>query len=182
MKNHILSKNEFEVIFREYYKDLLNYAYTFTGELYHAEEIVQEVFLSFWENRNKTQTIRSIKSYLLGAVKNKSLNLKTRYLNKNNMFTDLESTNFSHESHIDNHYIDLNSAIRQNIKLLPEQCRIIFLMSRFTSFTYAEIAEQLEISVKTVETQMSIALKRLRQALKDNNFVQIILIALSLLL
>ncbi len=161
----MLNKKEIEVIFRTHYKDLLNYAYTFTGNIHFAEEIVQEVFLSVWEQRNKIEIDRSLKNYLMGAVKNKSINLKTRYINKYKQFENIEEYNITASQEIKYDENEFNFQIRESIKMLPQQCRTIFLLSRFTSLTYPEIAKHLDISVKTVETQISLALKKLKHSI-----------------
>ena len=165
----MLSKEEFKAIFNANYKDLLSYAYSYTNSIHHSEEIIQEVFLSFGENRHRKDPINSARSYLFKAVKNKSLNIKTRYINKTESLISTENkeepiSETSFEISTD----ELHQLLRKGLRQLPEQCRRIFLLSRFTSLTYKEIAEHLDVSIKTVETQISIALKKMKQFLLDH--------------
>ncbi len=174
----MLGKTEIETIFRKHYKDLLAFAYTYTNNIHDSEEIVQEVFLSVWEQRKKINIDRSLKNYLMGAVKFKAINFQKRHIkysfeNENHELDIIEELKIN-----DN---NLNRKLRENIKKLPDQCRTIFLLSRFTNLTYAEIASHLNISKKTVETQISIALKKLKQSLVEFYKIEIILCLFTLI-
>lgn len=159
----------FEEIFRKYYQSLCNYANSILKEMDEAEEVVQNLFLSIWEKRNDLEINISLKSYLYRAVHNHCLNrikhLKVReeYQQYAVNFYDASYESVS-QTVMKN---ELETKIEEAIKKLPEQCRLIFRMSRFEELKYHEIAEQLELSPKTVENQIGKALKILRVELAE---------------
>jgi RNA polymerase sigma-70 factor (ECF subfamily) len=162
-------KQAFEQLFREHYAPLCRYAYTFLKGAQEAEEAVQNVFMTVWERRQDLNITTSVKSYLYQMVHNRSLNqikhekVKDAYKQYNQTQINQNSPNASHLT-IQN---ELSARIEEAIEELPEQCRKIFKMSRIDELKYSEIAEILELSVKTVENQMSKALKHLRERLAD---------------
>lgn len=159
----------FEEIFRKYYQSLCNYANSILKEMDEAEEVVQNLFLSIWEKRSDLEISVSLKSYLYRAVHNHCLNrikhLKVReeYQQYAVNFYDASYESVS-QTVMKN---ELEIKIEEAIKKLPEQCRLIFRMSRFEELKYHEIAEQLELSPKTVENQIGKALKILRVELAE---------------
>ena len=159
----------FEEIFRKYYQSLCNYANSILKEMDEAEEVVQNLFLSIWEKRNDLEINISLKSYLYRAVHNHCLNrikhLKVReeYQQYAVNFYDASYESVS-QTVMKN---ELETKIEEAIRKLPEQCRLIFRMSRFEELKYHEIAEQLELSPKTVENQIGKALKILRVELAE---------------
>jgi RNA polymerase sigma-70 factor, ECF subfamily len=165
------NKETFENIFRAYYTDMLNYAFSFTHDITIAEEIVQDIFLSLWENRFQREINPPVKNYLIRAVKNQSINYKTRKLEKSHLFSVVEEKDKIQDVFSIEQPKDVHKLIRKGIQALPPKCQTIFLLSRFTSLTYHEIAEFMDVSVKTVETQMSIALKRMKEFLVDNGIM-----------
>jgi len=159
----------FEETFRKYYQSLCNYANSILKEMEEAEEVVQNLFLSIWEKRNDLEINISLKSYLYRAVHNHCLNrikhLKVReeYQQYAVNFYDASYESVS-QTVMKN---ELETKIEEAIRKLPEQCRLIFRMSRFEELKYHEIAEQLELSPKTVENQIGKALKILRVELAE---------------
>ena len=158
----------FESLFREYYAKLCQHAYGFVKDMDTAEEIVQDFFYNFWKNRESMSFRISMKAYLYQAIKNNSL----KYLEKASVrqryaadvltnTSDENLTNLSNE--LDGR--ELERIINETLKELPERCRQIFLMNRFEGMKYHEIANRLSISVKTVEANMSKALKVFRKKL-----------------
>lgn len=153
-------------LFELYYEELCMYAYKLHENKDTAEEIVQEVFLYLWEKRESVEIKTSAKSYLLKAVKNKSINFfKTRYAKCSFSEIDHNIIATNTENYSKNNFNELSKLTRQAINSLPERCAVIFKLSRNFNMTYKEIAEHLDISVKTVENQMTIALKRIRMYL-----------------
>lgn len=160
-------KEIIKYLFDLYYDDLCIYAYKLIEKQEIAEEVVQDIFIYCWEKRNTITIKSSIKNYLSRAVKNQSINyLKSKYANLS--FEEIDAGDKdSHSSNANGHivYNELSELANEAIKSLPERCGLIFRLSRTFGLTYKEIAEQLNISVKTVENQMIIALKRLREYL-----------------
>ncbi len=159
----------FEEIFRKYYQSLSNYANSILKEMDESEEIVQNLFLGIWEKRADLEITVSLKSYLYRAVHNHCLN-RIKHLKVREEYQQY-ATNFydvSHES-VSNTVMknELEQKIESAIEKLPEQCRIVFSMSRFEELKYHEIAEKLAISPKTVENHIGKALKLLRIELSE---------------
>jgi len=164
-----LNKREFEILFREHFKELAGFANKYVGNVDVAKGIVHEVFMRLWEKREKIDTNQSVKSYLYTGVYNRSLN----YIRDNKKF-DKSAEQGQIPEQKDNWDIsnemeaaEIQAKIDRTLSDLPEKCRRIFEMSRYEELKYKEIAEKLNISVKTVETQMSKALKALRKNLAE---------------
>ena len=134
-----------------------------------AKEIVHEAFLKLWEKRDELDISKSVKSYLYTTVYNRSLN----YIRDNKKFDKTEGKTElleRSESWDQTNYMiasEIEIKINKTLEALPEKCRQIFIMSRYEELKYREIADKLDISIKTVETQMSKALKALRENLAE---------------
>lgn len=167
----IQSGNEsaFEMIFRSYYQPLCRYAYSFLEDKEEAEEIVQSAFITIWEKRKGLDIQTSLKSYLYRMVRNACLNvIKHEKIKQQHVAHELAVTESSYESVTQKVYAtELELKISEAMKALPEQCRLVFQLSRFEELKYQEIADQLQISVKTVENHMGKALKIMREELKE---------------
>lgn len=169
----------FEQLFKSHYKALHSYANMLLKDLDAAEEVVQTMFLRLWEKRHLLDVQTSVKAYLYKCVYNDSLNLMKheQVKNKYQDFT-LHTMNTEHESASNKVELsELQRQLQNALNTLPEQCRIIFQMSRFEELKYKEIAERLGISIKTVENQMGKALKILRLKLVD--FLVLVLLGLA---
>ena len=170
-KGNLNKEEKFELIFRRYFVRLCCFADRYTQSVEESKEIVQEVFLNVWNKRDQLSFDEDIQYYLFRAVKNSCLNL----LQHRRIESDYQAVLHFIYSNQDTKYDylmpveldELNRKIGQAILLLPDECRRIFLLSRDKGLKYAEISAELQISVKTVETQMSRALSRLRIQLKD---------------
>jgi RNA polymerase sigma-70 factor, ECF subfamily len=170
----------YEKLFRHYYQRLCNYSCSLLNDMDEAEETVQQVFLGLWEKRDSLKINISLKSYLYRAVHNTALNRishgKVKQLYADNY---VKTTSDTHtESELERS--ELQKQIQQAISTLPEQCRMVFKLSRFEDMKYSEIATHLNISVKTVENHMGKALKLMREHLKD--YLPFILICMPWLL
>jgi len=157
------------MLFRTYYQPLCNYAYTFVQDRDEAEEIVQSTFLNVWEKRDNLSIHTGVKPYLYAMVRNASLNvLKHEKIKQQHVTMELAVADRSVESVTRTVMAsELETKIYAAMDKLPEQCRLVFKLSRFEELKYSEIAEQLNISIKTVENQMGKALKIMRDQLKD---------------
>lgn len=161
------NKVAFDQLFLEYYSFLCNYAYKFLSEKEASEEVVQDIFFNLWNKREQLEITTSIKSYLFQSVKNKCLTLikhlevREEYKQHNKeIISYYEKQDQSTDS-------ELAEMIDSAINKLPEERQKVFRLSRYEGLKYQEIADHLNISVKTVEAQMSKALRFLREELKD---------------
>ena len=159
----------FEMLFRTYYQPLCKYAFTFVQDRDEAEEIVQSTFLNIWEKRESLSIHTGIKPYLYAMVRNACLNvLKHEKIKQQHATMEMAVAERSVESVARTVMAsELETKIYRAMDLLPEQCRLVFKLSRFEELKYAEIAQQLNISIKTVENQMGKALRIMREQLKD---------------
>lgn len=167
-------KQAFEQLYRAYFRNLCEFAYRYVRIPAVCEEIVQELFLNLWRKRDTLDPDGRCRAYLYKSVRNgaldylKHLEVQREYLNHLALENRMEWESVSMES-ADLEEKDqlqmLNRAIREAIDQLPEQRRMIFLLSREDGLTYQEIADVLNISVKTVETQMGRSLGTLRKLL-----------------
>ncbi len=159
----------FEMLFRTYYQPLCNYAYTFVQDHDDAEEIVQATFLQVWEKREVLEIRTGVKPYLYAMVRNACLNvIKHEKVKQQHVAAEMAMGERSVES-VSRTVMasELESRIHGAMESLPEQCRLVFKLSRFEELKYSEIAEQLNISIKTVENHMGKALRIMREQLKD---------------
>lgn len=160
---------KYEDLFRTYYTSLCYFAQKYISDLDSCKEIVHNVFVTIWEKREEFDFEKSAKSYLFTSVYNRCLN----HLRNQKKFVDggdSSPTDFLSDQSVNQDHLEaaeLESKIWATIDLLPEKCREIFILNRFEEKKYSEIAGQLNISVKTVEAQMSKALRTLREHLKD---------------
>jgi len=170
------------MLFRTYYQPLCNYAYTFVQDRDEAEEIVQSAFLSIWEKREMLEIRTAVKPYLYAMVRNACLNvLKHQKVKLQHAELELAVAERSSESVARTVMAsELEHNIFRAMEALPQQCRIIFKLSRFEELKYAEIAAELNISIKTVENQMGKALKIMREQLKE--YLPLLLILMNGLL
>lgn len=157
------------MLFRTYYKPLCNYAYSFLNDKDEAEEVVQSAFIGVWDKRNSIEIQTSMKSYLYRMVRNSCLNVIKHSNVRKQHVRHAMAGGEPMEENASQFVIsgELEGKIREAMKQLPEQCRLVFQLSRFEELKYSEIADQLNISVKTVENHMGKALKIMRLQLKD---------------
>lgn len=159
----------FEKVFKKYFKALQNYAFTILNDLDVAEEIVQNVFLKIWEKKEKLPIDATVSGYLYKSVYHESLNWLRHEKVK---FSHQQHTLYSMQNETDNaseriRTKQLEEHLQKALNELPEKCRTIFQMSRFDELRYREIAEELGISIKTVESQMGKALSLMRTKLVE---------------
>lgn len=156
----------FELVFNYYYSGLVVYADQIIKDTVISEDIVQSIFMKLWETR-ETIEIRSFRSYFIQCVKNRcidhlrSLQVKQRF---DNRIPEADHLVMDEDLWTKN---ELSELLDRTINELPPRCREIFKMSRYEDLKIAEIADQLKISKRTVETQISKALKILRVKLVD---------------
>lgn len=167
-----LDKPLFEQLFKAHFVHLCNFANQFVKDSDSAKDITQKVFISLWENREKIDPQKSIQSYLFTSVRNRSLNYIRDQKKYRSEILDLGIHDFEMPFEEDNFALsELKEKVAQALNDLPEKCRLVFEMSRFQNMKYKDIAQELDISVKTVEAHMSKALKSLRENLDDYLYI-----------
>lgn len=163
-----VSKTAFEEVFKAHFKALHAYACTLLRVEAQAEELVQQVFYKLWLKKDEVHIRQTLQAYLYQSVYNECLNyLKHQKVRKAHQVHTLHTTAEGQVPDQDMANRELKEKIHEALSRLPEQCRTIFQMSRFEDLKYREIAEQLRLSVKTVENQMGKALKLMRQHLAE---------------
>lgn len=173
-------QSAFEQVFKAYYKNLHAYAFTILKDEMDAEEMVQQVFFKLWDRSESLSFSGSIAAYLYRAVHNESLNFLKHLKVRSNHQLHVVHRMKNEADHGSGKVMskELESRFKAALNELPEQCRTIFQLSRFEEMKYREIADKLDISVKTVENQMGKALKLLR--LKLVEFLPVLFIFLNI--
>lgn len=168
----------FEIFFKLYYAATVRYCTAIVGDNDDSKDIVQKVFISLWRKREKIVITISARAYLYKAVYNASLDFIKHQKVRKKFLDEFKpgSAIAIYQDNITNK--ELHLRIEKAISQLPEQCSRIFIMSRDQNLKYREIAAQLGISEKTVENQMSKALRLIRESLKKYMNSIIILINL----
>lgn len=162
----------FTQIYRQYWKLLFSVAANKLNNLAEAEEVVQDVFADLWKRREEINIRQSLKSYLAAAVKFQVYSLlHKKYRQRQHEQTMQQHTSTSSYSvnAVEEQYDlrMLQAKLQQTTAQLPERCRLVYELSRETGLSNKEIAKSLNISEKTVENQMTKALKHLRTSLKS---------------
>ncbi len=156
----------FEQLFLRYGKGMIIFARRIVKDSDIADNVVQDVFLKVWTHRSTLDPSRNIKTYLYKATRNQAINWLRRKDIERRHAHELHSREDSTMTPEDEwRRKEMRAAIQDAVQQLPERCRLIFSMNRFDRLTYAEIANVLNISVKTVETHMGRALQLLRKRL-----------------
>jgi len=162
----------YEKLFEDLYEPLCRYCFKFVEDIETAEDIVADQFAYVWENWDRLKTYENKQSYLYKAVRNKSINLLLR----NNKFTNTELNEIDQDMEYSEwpspqELLDkkeLEKIIEDAFKKLPDKCRQIFKLSRFAELSNKEIAEKLNIAIKTVEAHNTLAMKRIRLYISEH--------------
>ena len=156
-------------LFRTYFAPLCGVAHRIVQDEAVAKDIVQEVFVRLWTHRRTLRIQQSLMGYLRRSVVNAAIDHGRRhYEQKKASLANAPKEQLASSLHADDQTknADLARLVEVAVSQLPERCRLVFVLSRHEELSYKEIAQRLDISVKTVENQMSKALKMLRQALQ----------------
>lgn len=167
------------MLFKQHYEALCSFVFGMVKDYDTSEEIVQELFVNFWEKRNDIPDNVSIKAYLYRAARNRVLNQIKHIKIKEDfkLFNQEEMSNAEQNTDNQLETSELQKIIAQALNKLPPERKKIFLMSREEGLKYKEIADELNISIKTVENQMGKALSTLRNELSD--YLPAIIIVIS---
>lgn len=161
----------FNQAFEKYYSCLCFYTDKIIHDFDLSRSIVQQVFVDLWIKRENLK-IESLKSYLYQSVRNASLDVLKHKKTELKYLSTLQKTESEQFSDLMEE-AELADKINKAIEHLPEKCREIFVLCRFEELKYAEIASRLNISVKTVEMQICIALKKMRNELAEYQMIQL---------
>ena len=161
-------RNVLKLIFQKHYRDVCKAIYRYVKDQSTVEDIAQDVFIKIWDKRHSLNINTSFGAYLYRMGINEAityLRKQNRRNQKEAKLTFVETTTPSTEEAYLN--AELNQQITRAIETLPPRCQLIFKLSRFEELSYREIAEKLDISIKTVENQMGKALRILRTIMKE---------------
>lgn len=167
--NELQKGNEraFDTVFKQYYKSLCQFSYSLIKDQDTAESLVQEVFVKLWEKRKNLTDIDNLFSYLIGMVRNQSIDFLRKEKTSSKIYNQLrpeKSENTTEEQISKNEF---EEKLLKSIVNLPDRCRTAIEMSRFDGFSNKEIAQKMEISVKGVEALIGRSLKLLRSELQE---------------
>lgn len=155
-------------LFDQHYPLLLADIYRLIPDENTCQDLAQELFVDLWNKRESLDIHSSLRAYLRRAAVNKALNF-IKASRRIQFESDDEISQIADTSTADQQKREkqdsLEAALHQAIDQLPEKCRLVFNLSRFEELSHREIAEQLDISVKTIENQITKAMKLLREAL-----------------
>lgn len=160
------NKQAFERLFKEYYFELSRFAWRYVESKAVAEELVQDVFADIWEERTEWQPSNT-KAYLFSVVRNCAVDyirkqqVRQKYNSK--LVDEKKPATINMENKKETKQI--RTAIKAEVEALPARSKMTFKLHRYDGLTYREIAEVMDVSVKTVESQMTRTLKRLRKRL-----------------
>lgn len=163
-------KQAFKYLFDTYFESMCRYMFLFLKDKQDVEEIALDIFMYVWENSEKLDIKVSFKAYLFQAARNRCLNAirdkkETMSLENENEYAHLQ-THIVSTLEID----ELNNLIQEAILSLPDKCREVFVKSRQEHLSNQEIADEMQISIKTVEGQITKALKRIKETLGEQYY------------
>jgi len=162
----------FEELFRQFYFPMRTYASRFVHSMAVAEDIVQDVFAQLWTTHKQIGSIRSIKAWLFTSIHNQAANYLKHKVVEEKYLQNVSARDTMDQLHqlsvTDNDVVlsqELTQLIRDSVMMLPEQTKRIFLLSRKFHLKNKEIAEFLDVSIKTVEKHITVALQQMRETL-----------------
>ena len=160
----------FELLFKMYYTTLCSFSNKYLFNPEEAQDVVQEVFIKLWENRDTIDPEESLKAYLFRVTANSSIN-KLRRRKVKTKYDEILKLVYIENSELSPHDLflerELSEYLIHALNKIPPKCRIVFDLSRIEGLKYGEIAKYLKISIKTVESHISKALTILRTELKE---------------
>lgn len=172
-----MKQDAFSGIYDLYFPKLLRFTQTYMIREEEAEHIVQDLFLYLWEHRDVLSSLRNLNAYLFTLIRNRCIDYLRKEMNREERRgtlsevenKEIELKLYSLEMFDEDRLsdADIEELLQRAIANLPERCREIFIMSRLQNLRYKEIAAKLNISPNTVENQIVIALRKLKEELKD---------------
>lgn len=174
-----MSTADYEDLFHAHYEPLTRYAFSMMKNMDEAEDVVQRLFVKFWEKRNEL-SVQDSRAYLFRATYNTCLNELKRIKRESARYTD--GTVEVSGTDIASHRVlgqELEDQLSSAMDKLPDKCREVFRLSRYEELSYKEISERLDISVKTVENHIAKALRIMREELAEYLPLVVIMILVS---
>ncbi|WP_455593445.1 RNA polymerase sigma-70 factor [Bacteroides sp.] len=170
-------QDAFSGIYDAYFPKLLRFSQTYLIREEEAEHIVQDVFIYLWEHKEVISSLHNLNAYLFTLVRNRCIDYLRKEMNREDRRGELSEVEnkelqlklYSLEMFDENRLseADIEELLHQAINKLPDRCREVFIMSRLQNLRYKEIAEKLNISPNTVENQVAIAIRKLKEELKE---------------
>lgn len=162
-------RKAFERFFNLLYPRFYRYAFLYLKSDMLSEELVSDVFLKLWNARKNLVEVKELEFYLFRSVKNQALTYLKRNRNHPEELSEFVQSSLVEYRQPENLMIagELYTQIERTIANLPEKCQVIFRMIREDMMSYKQVAELLQLSPKTIENQMGIALKKIRKAIDD---------------
>jgi len=164
------NRSAFKQFFRLFYNDIYKYVSNRVSDKIEAEDLVQEIFLKFWNSRTTIKEAGFVKTFLYTIAKNRIID---HYKKVKFDSEEISETLFISEATASD---SLKELVSELIKELPSHYKTVFMLNRFDGFKYQEIADSLGISVKTVEKYMTLTMKELRKKANENNMLEIFII------
>jgi RNA polymerase sigma-70 factor (ECF subfamily) len=164
-------QTSFRQLYHQFYKKLLQFAFVLTRNKEVAEELVEDVFIKFWKNRKNAENIRNVKIYIYSATKNTCLNYLSSKAHENiTQPFDAISIELANPLSPDQIliYRETYTKIKTAIETLPPRCKMIFKLIKEDGLKYKEVSEILNLSVSTIEAQMTIAIRRIAFIIKED--------------
>ncbi|MCS4226967.1 RNA polymerase sigma-70 factor [Sphingobacterium sp. BIGb0165] len=165
--------NAFTEIYKRYWKRLFHIASLRLNDPEEAEEVVQNIFVSLWDRREKLEITTSINAYLAISVKYRIIKVLDKHYNQQKYVESMTASILDDSTQQWLEFLDLKDILEKTITDLPEKCQLVFRMSRDRHMSQKEIASELNISQKTVEAHLGKAIKTLRNKL--NRFFMLLL-------
>jgi RNA polymerase sigma-70 factor (ECF subfamily) len=159
-------KSALQILFNNYYTDLVRFGIKYVKNHEISEELVQEVFINIWERHQSLVITSSLKSYLFTSVKYRAFNYLRLQMPKEKLMENIELLDTFANTEDYQVSPELKKEVSKAIDSLPTKCRAILIMSKMDGMSHREIAKELGVSEKTVENQITIAFKKLRVALE----------------
>jgi RNA polymerase sigma-70 factor (ECF subfamily) len=161
------------LLFRRYYVALSNHAVRLVYSKEVAADIVAEVFFQFWKNQTYEQVTTSYRAYLFKAIRNRAYNYLKLELGKRSILYDVFAEPVSRQPDQHLFFCEFSRRVEELVEAMPPQCKTSFIMHRFEGKKYQEIADDLQISARTVEVHIRRAVAILRRGLKEGGFLGI---------
>lgn len=167
--------SEFKDLFHKEYGKLCRYALTYMQDTHLAEDVVQETFIKIWEQKKELISSPDIRFYLITAVRNNCITMLRKQNKEQLQFTDEvrepEPEVFITSSQMKEEANDKAARVKEALNRLPPKCREVFLLIKLHGMSYKQAAENLDISIKTIENQMGKAIKILRDFAMANSII-----------